>query len=175
MFIEMSGQRFGRLTVVERNGSYRGKKAIWRASCDCGGEISVIGVNLRNGHTQSCGCLKRDSARLVSLNNITHGEARLGRSHEYRTWTAIKNRCSNPTNPAYRNYGGRGIRVCERWENSFERFLADVGRCPPGLTLDREDNDGGYDPDNCRWATPLEQRHNRRDSPKYQQTKGRKR
>lgn len=152
---DMTGQVFGRLTVLGRQAS-KNNTARWLCRCECGAEKVVIGANLRNGNSQSCGCLRVDKARL----NKKHGMAG---TLEYKRWENIKQRCLNPNNPAWKNYGGRGIAMCPEWASSFEQFLADTGMRPgPGFSLDRIDNNGHYEPGNVRWTTHSQQMLNRR-------------
>lgn len=167
---ELTGQRFGRLTALERAPkATNNHHAQWRCRCDCGTDITVPSDKLTIGNTQSCGCLHRETmAEITRTLNFKHGAAvHSARLPEYKAWTALRNRCSNPNNPGYINYGGRGITVCERWqgEHGFENFFEDMGRKPtPKHSIDRKENDGNYEPENCRWATKLEQTHNRRCS-----------
>lgn len=149
--IDLHKRRFGRFVALDYVGKSR-----WACLCDCGGMVSVRGKDLLSGSSQSCGCLGRE---LASARLKTHG---MTRTPEWIAWIAMHDRCTRKAHPAYHHYGGRGITVCERWK-TFENFLEDMGLRPEGrYTLDRTDNDKGYDPDNCRWATYTEQENNRR-------------
>jgi hypothetical protein len=162
--IDHTGQRFGRWTVLAFAKSDARGQAHWLCKCDCGEQKVVRGADLRNGSTFSCGCFKTAAS---ILRNIRHGHARHGSiSPEYRSWYALRGRCTNPKNTRYGDWGGRGIRVCDRWR-SFDNFLADMGRKPsPEYSIERRDNDGHYEPSNCYWATRKEQRANQRPARK---------
>lgn len=155
-FIDLTGDRFGRLTVkyrVERNKKGDSK---WLCECDCGQIVKVLANHLKAGHTKSCGCLRSEVSK---QRMTTHG---MRETQTYRSWAGMKTRCLNPNEPRYKDYGGRGIKVCKSWLNSFEKFLADMGERPSGLTLDRENNELGYFKENCKWSSRKEQSRNRR-------------
>jgi hypothetical protein len=160
--VDLTGEQFGRWTVLMQAESVKshGPRVQWLCRCTCGTERPVRACNLRNGVSNSCGCLKRERSRAAHLKH-GHCDRRNGKvSRAYVCWQGMRARCNNPRATGYANYGGRGILVCESWDAAFIKFLADRGEPPPGKSIDRIT--GNYEPDNCRWATRLEQTHNRR-------------
>lgn len=153
------GSIFGRLTVISDMSSSKGK-ARWMCQCSCGKITVTTGDALRRGVVKSCGCLQAE-ARHLNTRKHGHGSYVAGVSRTYKSWQEMRARCNNKRSISYPNYGGRGISICARW-SEFENFLADMGERPEGKSLDRIENNGNYEPNNCRWATSKEQNNKRR-------------
>ena len=171
-FVNITGQRYGKLVAIERVGTNSIGSSTWRCACDCGQVAVVSSGKLRSGWTRSCGCLHRENtSKYVSRRRYTpHGHARKGQiSRLYRSWCHLRGRCLNPSDKKFPDYGGRGIAICDRWLHGdgtmrgFQCFAADMGPHPgKGYTIDRKDNDGPYSKDNCKWSTAAEQSRNTR-------------
>lgn len=155
--IDLKGKRFGRLTVIDRLPTVN-KRVMWLCKCDCGNETPVDSQNLRYGHTQSCGCIHRET---LSKASTTHGNSK---TRLYGIWNHMKTRCYRKSYHAFRHYGGRGIRICDEWRNNFDAFQdwAMSNGYEEHLSIDRINTDGNYSPDNCRWVTMADQNKNKR-------------
>lgn len=160
-FIDLNGKRFGRLEVIEYAGRHQspsGSYTLWTCLCDCGNTVTTASKSLRNGIAKSCGCFRSDDA---AMRHTTHG---MTRSPEFSSWQAMRARCQRPSHTYYKDYGGRGITICERWE-SFEAFLADMGPRPSlKHQIERIDNNGNYEPSNCHWIEAFQQGRNKRNN-----------
>src|SRR5574341_1719101 len=165
-FVDRSGHRIGRLSVLSRAPNH-GYKVYWLCRCVCGKEVERAASNLsRHQEKQSCGCLQKETlAAQLRKRNTRHGHCAGrgpgGRSPTYGSWRAMVYRCHSPSDSSYAKYGAKGVMVCARWRKNFENFLADMGERPNGTTLDRIDNTKGYEPGNVRWATATTQQNNR--------------
>lgn len=161
--VDITGMKFGRITVIGCigvNPIKRDRKLHWICECSCGVVFRSMGSDIKDGHVSSCGCLKSEVSRGLLLK---HGGYQ---SPTYWSWAAMKSRCYKKSDVGYRNYGGRGIKVCPEWLDNFEKFLEDMGERPENTSLDRVDVNGGYCKENCRWASRSLQSFNRRKSTK---------
>jgi len=157
-FLDITGMMFGRLTALKLVGKTPAGMSLWLCACECGNKRVVMVSSLRYGSTTSCGCIRVEQQRKSFLRHGMSG------TREHHTWLSMLQRCYNENNPRYEHYGGRGISVCDEWRDDFAAFYRDMGPKPIGLSIDRIDNDGDYNRDNCRWATASEQNYNTRRS-----------
>lgn len=167
-FRDLTGQRFGRLEIVGRAPNGPGWTVRWSCRCDCGIEKVIAAGGILSGAVISCGCAKKEIAANLSR---THGQSK---TKFYSVWLQMIGRCHRADHPSFKDYGARGISVCERWRGSFEAFADDMGPRPDGLSIERKDNDGNYEPSNCKWATAAEQSANRRPYPSGRKSRARK-
>lgn len=153
------GDKFSKLTVVSFVGFNKHKQKMWDCECECGNHKIATTSALNGGFVKSCGCMWEENKKAISTRVVTkHG---MVDTQEYHAWNGMRQRCYNKNSPKYKNYGARGIKVCERWLHSFENFYADMGKCPNGFSLDRIDVNDDYCPKNCRWANNITQSNNR--------------
>ena len=162
--VELKGRKFGRLTVIEKQGKTKRKEILWICECECGNTKTITTRHLMAGSTNSCGCLRKDTTRGMMKKRYP-GKVHVSKHPLYNIWMGIKNRCYNENTPAYVSYGGRGIKMSKSWYNSFEQFVKDMEPRPSEkYSVDRKNNDKGYSKENCRWATAKEQANNRRNN-----------
>lgn len=159
-FIDITGQKFERWTVIKPTKNKNG--IMWKCVCECGNIGIVQGGSLRNRRSKSCGCLKNDIVRQITIQrNTTHN---LSETKAHSIWKNMKNRCLNKNYNRFKNYGGRGIKVCDRWKNSFANFFQDTGECPQNYSIERINVNGNYCPENCKWILFSEQAKNKRNT-----------
>ncbi len=161
---DLKNQRFGRLIPIQHIGRNK-RRSLWECQCDCGKKLIVSSSHLVSGHTKSCGCYRKEIKTLTAKHGHTSLQnGKQSNSKTYYSWSAMIRRCSNKHYEHYSYYGGRGIKVCDRWlgKHGFQNFLVDMGERPEGLTIERENNEGNYEPSNCIWVDRITQARNRR-------------
>lgn len=163
--LALTGQHFGLWSVISRAANGIGGRSLWLCCCRCGTERIVVGKSLRRGDSTGCGCVRYEA---LAKRLFRHGQtcSRPGKHRAagtaWQSWAAMKDRCLRPSHTSYQYYGAVGVTICARWLDSFDHFLSDMGNRPRGLTLDRINNDRGYEPGNCRWATTTQQSRNQK-------------
>lgn len=157
---DLIGNRYGRLIVVSKCTYKKNNKSVWKCLCNCGKTTFVVTDKLTTGRTKSCGCLQQECRNKIGERTKTHG---LSKTKTYKTWLGMRERCNNKNHHEYLNYGGRGIKVCKRWD-SYINFLNDMGEKEEGMSLDRINVNGNYEPTNCKWSTWIEQCNNKRNN-----------
>lgn len=155
---DILGRKYARLTVIAHAPMIRGRAAVV-CRCECGNKVTIQARGVIHGNTRSCGCYALEISAKNGRAGVTHG---MSKTPTYRSWSAMIRRCESKNHPDFKHWGARGIKICQRWRESFEAFYADMGERPDGMTLDRINVDGDYEPSNCRWATPVEQGYNQR-------------
>ena len=155
------GDKYNKLTAIRFDHKDKWGQQYWLFKCDCGNKKVIKASNVKGNYVKSCGCLRKENIIRYGKKSKTHG---MTHTREYKSWQAMKDRCYNKNYPHYKDYGGRGIKVCNHWRNSFENFYKDMSKRPKNTSLDRIDNNKGYYKKNCHWATTKEQANNRRNN-----------